>query len=61
MIISSSGQEGLHSGLHGTETAGDISWQAVATGHCVDSKFKHTLSLHVKKAYLIVLELQAEG
>lgn len=39
----------------------DSSWEATNPGHYTDSRLKDILSISVKKAYLLILELQPQG
>lgn len=49
-------------GTHGTITIEEtIFGRLPPPGHCTDSQLNHTLSLPVKKAYLLVLDFQPKG
>jgi len=48
------------SGPHGSETVAAVLGRLPPPGHCTDSRMKHITSFLMKKAYLLVLQIQPE-
>lgn len=61
LLLCSRGQGLCVPGLHGTIIIGEtVIHRLLPPGHCTNSKLKPILSLSVKEAYFIVLELKPE-